>query len=373
MICTSSFGNRAAISRAASASAARVVPVFLWFESRRALRESRARVRDRQQAAAAPPACCATGQPQHRQPRGSSLMVLATAPICCACASESMFTQISLIFPFSIRKMSMPLTSTLRAPCVPRITQRVATLLPSASSSSSVKCRSGNAPRSDATSFRNSAMPLTTAGGLRNTTSGAMIESIAAALPLLRISSKYRRAIALLSTRAGACARRRQQAATRRSISDGTQRLTSSSRLLSPLELRRGCLEQRLDRMLSQHRRTPRPTGDQRRSRNRDSSHSSSSSVTSIKRHRHRQIESPLFVVVGSDRPPTRRPVSPASSQASLSAACSTVSPGSTNPFGIFHFLRPLLRIRQTSMPSFFRRKGIDSSLLATAHRLDIL
>ena len=100
----------------------------------------------------------------------------------------------------------MPLTSTLRVPCVPRITQRVATLLPSASSSSSVKFRSGNALRSAATSVRKSAMPLTTIGGLRKTTSAATIASIAAALPLLRISSKYRRAIALLSARAGAWA-----------------------------------------------------------------------------------------------------------------------------------------------------------------------
>lgn len=50
-----------------------------------------------------------------------------------------MFTQISLIFPLSIRKMSIPLTSTLRVPCVPRMTQRVATLLPSGDESLEIR------------------------------------------------------------------------------------------------------------------------------------------------------------------------------------------------------------------------------------------
>ena len=82
---------------------------------------------------------------RHRASANVFIMVAATVPSCCAWASESMFTQISLIFPFSMRKMSIPLTSIFRVPCVPRMTHRVATLLPSASSSSSVKCRSGKA------------------------------------------------------------------------------------------------------------------------------------------------------------------------------------------------------------------------------------
>ena len=120
-----------------------------WLESRRALRESLARARDRRPALAAGPLKRRTTGRNATERANPFFMAPATVPICCACASESMFTQISLIFPFSIRKMSIPLTSILRAPCVPRITQRVATLLPSASSSSSVKCKSGNAPRND--------------------------------------------------------------------------------------------------------------------------------------------------------------------------------------------------------------------------------
>ena len=238
------------------------------------LRESRAQVHGQPLAVAAPP------RVQHsatitRDSRKALRHGPATMPICCACASVSMFTQISLILPFSMRKMSIPLTFIFRAPCVPRITQRVATLLPSASSSSSVKCKSGNAPRSDATSFLKSVDAFHDRGRIAEDDIGRNDANRSPrALPLLRISSKYRRAIALLSARAGACAaaiagsNANASSADKpilrcTSSSDGvcyrlpfTVRLlpASSPRLLSPLEPRRGGVEQRPDRMFPQHR-----------------------------------------------------------------------------------------------------------------------
>jgi hypothetical protein len=70
---------------------------------------------------------------------------------------------------------------------------------------------------------------------------------------------------------------------------------------------------------------------------------------------------------------PTSFPVSPASSHASFNAASSRVSPASTKPFGIFHFLPPLLRIRQISIALFFRRNGITPAWSRPLIDLEIL